>query len=130
MAHGVEGRVPFLDHRIVEFAFKLPPEYKVRDGLRKRVLLDAARAFLPDLVLNRTDKKTFVSKLHWMPLRERYAGPLREMAASRTIRETPGFHAPAVRRFVEDYLSGRNDDILAVWRLFTACRWLELHGLA
>jgi len=125
MAHGVESRVPFLDHRLVEFCFRLPADYKVRYGIRKRILLDAARPMLPSLVANRTDKKTFVSKQGWMPLRHDHADALREMARSRALVESPYIRRDALTPFVEDYLRGRHDDELAMWRLYTASRWLD-----
>jgi asparagine synthase (glutamine-hydrolysing) len=46
MAHGVEARVPFLDHELVEFAARLPPSYKIRDGVGKWILKRAAEPFL------------------------------------------------------------------------------------
>ena len=42
MAHSVEARVPFLDHDVVDFATRLPPSYKLRDGIGKRILKKAA----------------------------------------------------------------------------------------
>jgi asparagine synthase (glutamine-hydrolysing) len=130
MAHGVESRVPFLDHRVVEFCFGLPASYKVRDGKRKRILLDAACGVVPDLVLRRTDKKTFISKDNWMPLRRDHGPALREMARSRRLLESPGVKGRAVAGFVDAFLGGRHHDILAVWRLYTAWRWLEAFHLA
>jgi asparagine synthase (glutamine-hydrolysing) len=46
MAHAVEARVPFLDHEVVEFASRLPPTYKLRDGIGKWILKRAAEPFL------------------------------------------------------------------------------------
>jgi asparagine synthase (glutamine-hydrolysing) len=46
MAHAVEARVPFLDHEVVEFAARLPPSYKIRDGVGKWILKRAAEPFL------------------------------------------------------------------------------------
>jgi asparagine synthase (glutamine-hydrolysing) len=50
MAHGVENRPPFLDHRLVEWAFRLPSSAKVGGGRRKRVLYDAAKSVVPAAV--------------------------------------------------------------------------------
>jgi asparagine synthase (glutamine-hydrolysing) len=124
MAHGVESRVPFLDHRVVEYCFTLPASFKVGDGERKRVLKEAARGLVPNAVVQRRDKKTFVSKMDWIPLRVQHASELREMAA-----RMQGAYWVRPRKliaFVEDYLEGRHDDLPAVWRLYTAWRWLEL----
>jgi asparagine synthase (glutamine-hydrolysing) len=47
MAHGVEGRLPFLDHRLFELARSLPPSLLIRDGVEKHVLREALGPFLP-----------------------------------------------------------------------------------
>jgi asparagine synthase (glutamine-hydrolysing) len=125
MAHGVESRVPFLDHRVVELAFRLPESHKVDLGIRKRVLLEVSRGLLPDAVLERRDKKVFVSRADWVPLRAAHAEALRDMARARRLRESGWINGAALERFVEGYLGGRHDDGAAVWRLYTAWRWLE-----
>jgi len=56
-AWGLENRTPFLDHRIVEFAFQLPPELKIRDMEQKVILRKVARGLVPDSVIDRKDKK-------------------------------------------------------------------------
>jgi asparagine synthase (glutamine-hydrolysing) len=73
MAHGLESRVPLLDHPIVEFAATIPDAVKYRDGRLKRVLHDAARKLLPSAVLNRRDKMGFP-----VPLTEWVKGPARD----------------------------------------------------
>jgi asparagine synthase (glutamine-hydrolysing) len=124
MAHGVESRVPFLDHRIVEFCFRLPAEYKIARGERKRILRAAAKDYLPSDILDRKDKKVFVSKIDWLPLR-RHADALRDMANSHTMQQLPWIRPKHMVNFVDRYLQGAHDNVLAVWRLYTAWRWLE-----
>ena len=80
-------------------------------------------------MLQRRDKKTIVSKTHWMPLRERHADALREMASSGLMQRAPWLRRRKVTAFVEDYISGRHDDVLAIWRLYTAWRWLALFDI-
>src|SRR5262249_20318546 len=54
MAHAVEARVPFLDHDVVDFATRLPPAYKLRDGVGKRIVKQAAEPFIDrDLIYRR-----------------------------------------------------------------------------
>jgi asparagine synthase (glutamine-hydrolysing) len=53
MAHGLEARSPFLDHRLMEFAASLPVDLKVRDGQGKYLLKAAMRGVLPDHILDR-----------------------------------------------------------------------------
>jgi asparagine synthase (glutamine-hydrolysing) len=67
MAHGLESRVPFLDHRIVEFAATMPADVKFKDGAMKQVLKDAVRPLLPESILNRKDKMGFPTPLNeWL----------------------------------------------------------------
>jgi asparagine synthase (glutamine-hydrolysing) len=77
MAHSLEGRVPFLDHRLVEFAYGLPAEELYRDGMTKRVLRDALSDLLPPEVRTRRDKLGFVT-----PERRFLAGALGRFGSS------------------------------------------------
>jgi asparagine synthase (glutamine-hydrolysing) len=53
MAHSVEGRVPFLDHRLIHFAFRLPAKWKIRGLDEKHILKRLARRYLPTVVSDR-----------------------------------------------------------------------------
>ena len=55
-AYGVENRTPFLDHRVVEFAFRLPAQAKIDGFVTKRILREVARGLVPDSIVDRTDK--------------------------------------------------------------------------
>jgi len=63
MAHGLESRVPFLDHPLVEFAATMPSNVKFKDGTMKQVLKDAVRSELPDAIIDRKDKMGFPTPL-------------------------------------------------------------------
>ncbi|MGE3538132.1 MAG: asparagine synthase (glutamine-hydrolyzing) [Candidatus Tectimicrobiota bacterium] len=126
MAHSLELRVPYLDHRLVEFCFQLPASYKIAGGYRKRLLREVARAYLPPLILERTYKMGIASNLHWLPLRPAHGAALREMASSPTLSQLPWLHSARLRQFVEAYLAQQHHDALAVWRLYTVWRWLEI----
>ena len=52
MQAGVEVRMPFLDYRIVEFAFKLNSNFKIRNGFTKAILRSAGRGIVPETILN------------------------------------------------------------------------------
>lgn len=75
MAHGVETRVPLLDHELVEFAATIPADVKFKDGALKHVLRRATRALVPAQVQQRTDKMGFP-----VPLGQWLKGPAREWA--------------------------------------------------
>ncbi len=75
MAHGLESRVPLLDHRIVELAATMPADVKFKDGHLKHVLKTAFGPMLPESIRNRRDKMGFPVPLQeWLARR----GPVRE----------------------------------------------------
>lgn len=73
MAHGLESRVPFLDHPLVEFAATVPSDVKFKDGTLKMALVNAMRDELPDIIAERKNKMGFP-----VPLNEWIKGELRE----------------------------------------------------
>lgn len=72
MAHGLESRVPFLDHEIVELAATMPSDIKFKDGTLKKVLLDVVIDILPRVVTSRKNKMGFP-----VPLNEWLRGELK-----------------------------------------------------
>jgi asparagine synthase (glutamine-hydrolysing) len=73
MAHGLESRVPFLDHEIVEFAATMPSDIKFKDGTLKKILLDAVGGELPGVITGRKNKMGFP-----VPLNEWLQGELKD----------------------------------------------------
>jgi asparagine synthase (glutamine-hydrolysing) len=59
MYHGIESRLPFLDHRLVEYSLSLPVEYKLKDNYTKHILREAMIGIVPENVIYRNDKKGF-----------------------------------------------------------------------
>ena len=97
MAHGLESRVPFLDHPLIEFAATMPSDVKFKDGTPKRVLTNAMRAELPGEIVERKDKMGFP-----VPLNEWLKGELRDFVHdifnSRSARERPWFNSEEILR--------------------------------
>jgi len=60
-AFGLENRSPYLDYRIVEFAFSLPPEMKIKEYQTKYILRKVARGIVPDEIIDRSDKKGLIT---------------------------------------------------------------------
>jgi asparagine synthase (glutamine-hydrolysing) len=63
MANSVEGRMPFLDHRIAEYVSRIKPEYFLEKGMRKYILRESCKQYLPDIIYNRKDKIGFFTPL-------------------------------------------------------------------
>lgn len=123
MAVSLEGRVPYLDHRVVEFAAQLPLSMKLRNGRGKWILRQLLYQYVPRDLLDRP-KKGFS-----LPIEEWLRGPLREWAEelvceNRLRRE--GYFQPAiVRKVWEDHLSGQRDFRHHVWAVLMFQSWLD-----
>lgn len=124
MANAVEMRVPFLDHRLVEFALALPDEDKLRGAMRKGVLREAYRGVIPASILHR--KKTGYSP----PVRGWLRGPLRELLHDRVCsaraRERGMWNAPVVERLLRENDAGREDHAMRLWALLVFEEWARV----
>src|SRR5690606_17041089 len=65
MANSLEVRSPFLDYKVVDFAFSLPEEYKINKHLKKRIVQDAFRSILPEEIYNRPKQGFEIPLLEW-----------------------------------------------------------------
>ena len=94
MAWGLESRVPFLDHRIVELAATIPADIKFENGNMKHVLRTALRSKLPQRIFDRQDKMGFPVPLHeWISK----PGPVREF-----VRDTFSSEAARTRELIDN----------------------------
>src|SRR5205823_4534604 len=66
MAHSLEVRSPFLDHRIVEFALRLPPTWKIHGRTTKYALRETARGFLPTATISKPKQGFNVPLREWL----------------------------------------------------------------
>ncbi|MBQ8381976.1 MAG: asparagine synthase (glutamine-hydrolyzing) [Clostridia bacterium] len=101
MASAVEVRVPFADHRILEYLYNLPWQYKFRDGVEKSLLRDAASDLLPDYILHR--KKSPYPKTHNPAYEQRIRAKLTEKLQEDTL-----FTALIDRKAVQSFIDGEN----------------------
>jgi asparagine synthase (glutamine-hydrolysing) len=121
MAASIESRVPFLDHRLVEFAATMPVEWKLRGWTTKRVLREAARDLLPRSILERPKMGFPVPFGQWA--RGPWQGVLRDVLLDRRARERGLFDGAAVARLLADHASGRADGADALWSLLNLELW-------
>ena len=95
MAHGLEARVPMLDHALVEFVATVPADIKFKNGHMKHLLKTSFDDVLPDTLINRRDKMGFP-----VPLKEWFAGEIKEfigdLFGSQAARQRQFMHADRV----------------------------------
>lgn len=123
MAHSLEVRPPLLDHRIVEFAARLPEKLKI-DGPRQKIVLKSLmRDKLPASVLNR--KKAGLD----IPAHEWFRGPLlpifEDTLNAKAVRDTGLFDYGAIQQLLSDHKSRRVNAGYQLWALLTLFLWLK-----
>lgn len=123
MAHSLEVRPPFLDHRIVEFAARLPEEFKVRGPVLKFILRELMRDKLPPAVLARPKEGFDIPAHRW------FRGPLRPLAedvlSPDNVRRTGIFRAEVVERVKRDHFRRRANYGYQLWGLLTLMLWMR-----
>jgi asparagine synthase (glutamine-hydrolysing) len=123
MAHSLEVRPPFLDHRIVEFAASLPEKYKIHGFQQKYILKEAMRGKLPRMVIDR--KKTGFD----IPTHDWFRGPLRQLLMDtltpEAIGETGVFRASAIESLMRDHMERRINAGYHLWGLMTLFLWMK-----
>jgi len=121
MAFSRELREPFLDHRVVEFCFRLPDEFKLDKDRNKILLRHAMRNSLPDPV-RLTGKRAVVT-----PQREWIRGPLRQkifdVISSQKFREYGVFDVAEVKKSFEAFCNGHGDNAFFIWQWINFDSW-------
>jgi asparagine synthase (glutamine-hydrolysing) len=128
MAHGLEVRAPFTDHRLVERVFALPGSAKLQRGRSKALLRTAAESRLPQRPLAKRKVGFNPPMGLWL---DRELRPLVASHLSREVVETRGLFRPAaVEQLVRDLRGGRRDVSLHVWSLVVLEQWQREYGAA
>ena len=124
MAVSLENRVPFLTTALAEFALSLGDDYLIgEDGTTKRLLREALKGVVPEVILNRRDKIGFVTpEKRWFDESAGLRAALRAVAAAPLL----ACFAPALGDRLAAVAEGRAPYDAVVWRSWNAIRWTQL----
>jgi asparagine synthase (glutamine-hydrolysing) len=128
MGVSLETRAPFLDHRVVELAARLPSHLRVRDGTSKWALRQLLLRYVPAELVERPKMGFAIPVGDWL------RGPLRDWAeallGSERLKADGYFSARAIREVWEDHLSGRSSWTGHLWPVLMFQAWLDAQSFS
>lgn len=121
MMNSLEARVPFLDSKMVDFAFKLPINYKIEGNNKKKILKEAFKDLLPEQVFD------FSKKGFGLPLRVWFKKELKDellqLLNEEALQKQGIFEAEFIRKIVEDHMTNKENHSSKLWLLFVFQKW-------
>jgi asparagine synthase (glutamine-hydrolysing) len=122
MAHSIEARVPFLDHRIVEYAMRIPDHLKLRGDQPKYVLKKAVEGIIPSNIIHRPKQGFHAPTTEW------FRGPLADYARHRILdspmRKEAYFDYDGISRLLAAHAAGRKHG-QTIWSILNFTMWWE-----
>lgn len=123
MSVGLEARVPFLDNELTSFAWSLPIEFKVRDGVGKWPLRQLLKRYVPETLFNRPKMGFGIPVGDWL------RGPLRDwsedLLSVSSLEQSGFFDTARVREIWREHLSGKRNLVSQLWPVLTFHSWLR-----
>ena len=125
MANSLEVRVPFLDYRVVDFAFSLPDSHKINASNRKIILKEAFKKELPEELFHRGKKGFEVPLLKWFKTDLR--GMITDdLLAQRFIEEQNIFNYRTIKKLINQLFSNNpGDSVAKIWALLVFQYWYK-----
>ncbi|MFH1162144.1 MAG: asparagine synthase (glutamine-hydrolyzing) [Candidatus Jorgensenbacteria bacterium] len=125
MAHSVEGRVPFLDHRLVELALAMPSEIKTKGNVTKYILKKAVAGIIPDEIINRK-KQGFGSPIGaWLRNTEGAGKTLADIISHSKLKERGFLNYDYANSLLAAHQRGASDESFRLWNLITLSLWYD-----
>ena len=128
MCHSVESRLPFLDHRLVEFSYALPDSFKISKGMSKIILREALKNILPGKIRERKTKLGFPApELKWMQRNHRWI--------TQTIKDSPDVLEAFITReklhaVLDQFSKGSVADRSFIFRVLSFASWLKMFNFS
>jgi len=121
MYNSLEVRVPFLNHKLVEFAFTLPSRFKINKNHQKYILKETFKDILPDTIINRPKSGFEVPISDWLRKDLRFL--LGEYLSEAKVKSQGLFNYSVMKQMVDQHMSKKKDYSWSLWNLITFQCW-------
>ena len=125
MGFSVEVRSPFLDYRIIEFARTLPVSYRYVPGVKKRILRDVLKKYIPEEVFNQPKKGFSAPMGTW--IRNELRQEMEENLSDAFLNQIPNLNTPKFKKIFKDHLDHKADYSSYIWRVYVLIKWFRNH---
>jgi len=124
MSASLEGREPLLDHRIIEFAARLPFNFKFNNTLGgKRILKDLVHEMIPEAIMNRPKAGFSIPIDYWLKNDLKYL--FNEFLSKEEIEKNPYLNSKNIDKIKKDYFDNKLNYNVIVWRLLVFSMWYK-----
>lgn len=123
MSVSLEGREPFLDQDIIEWAAQLPSDYKYHNGIKKYILREIVHKYVPVSIMERPKMGFAIPVESW--LSHELKGLVEEYLSEEQLKAHGLFNVKEVRQTVVDFFNGRKEKYLKVWHLLMFQMWYQ-----
>lgn len=125
MAHGLEARAPFLDHKLAEFCAKIPVEMKVKGRQRRLIQLELAKKYIPEELIYR-NKQGFASPITYM-LEQQFKLIYRTFLKDSRLVDKGYLNGDFIAELLQAHVSGKFDHGQRLWLICSAEIWFRLY---
>ena len=121
MQNSLEARVPFLDSKIVETAYRMPVGFKIKGKEKKRILKETFKYLLPEETVSYRKKGFGVPVDYWF--KNQLRPELEELLNKNFIEKQGLFNYPVVEKLLQEHMSGKENHKGKLWNLFVFQKW-------
>jgi len=123
--NSLEARVPYLDYRLVELAFSIPQELKLKNNTTKYILKKAVEGIIPEEIINRKKKGFDAPISQWLRNDEKIRNKIIEIIKNSKIQKLNLFNDEYINKLFEDHLSKKRNNSFKIWNLATLSLWAD-----
>ena len=125
MANSLEARVPFLDHRFVEFAATIPSQLRLKGRQTKHILKMSLQNELPQAILERGKEGFSIPIKNW--IKNELKPMMLESLSEKNVKEKGYFDPQFVNRLVDEHVKGKENHSHRLWALMVFHIWYDLY---